>query len=382
MEILWRVVVFFNVFKKAVKYTILGAVALVVLFLLFMYTLVFISGVEYYMKPKQDNKPVILNKNEQGEYRMVVRLGEDAKTLVQRNPNFFRINKYGGYDGLGFLRPRFGYGEQFPSDDISKIRLELLDEDYELALYLNGFQTDIMLANENEPLNVGFLSANLKATYRKWHAEKSTPVYNKIYEIEQSEDLSDEEKDKLINAIEQPFIEQDKKYELESRKNAYQQYQDILAVLKKYGWKPYVHLESPRVFGEDSWKVEQLESLDDQGYANLWEDGFYIDSYEKWQKYVEDDDIFVLFYRKNLLLRLSVDHEYPRLEIETNTSNYLDREDDKWMEKLAVDLPKWQAKRKEAEDALRAKGYTIDESYVDAPLPKEFLEWQKSQTKP
>ena len=64
---------FFNVFKKAVKYTILGAVALVVLFLLFMYTLVFISGVEYYMKPKQDNKPVILNKNEQGEYRMVVR---------------------------------------------------------------------------------------------------------------------------------------------------------------------------------------------------------------------------------------------------------------------------------------------------------------------
>lgn len=370
---------FFNVFKKTVKYTILGAVALVVLFLLFMYTLVFISGVEYYMKPKPDNKPVILNKNDQGEYRMVVRLGEDAKTLVQRNPNFFRINEYDGYDGLGFLRPRFGYSEQFPSDDISKIRLELLDEDYELALYLNGFETDIMLANENEPLNVGFLSANLKATYRKWYAEKSTPVYNKIYEIQQSEDLSDEEKDKLINAIEQPFIEQDKKYELESRKNAYQQYQDILAVLKKYGWKPYVHLESPRVFGEDSWKVEQLESLDDQGYANLWEDGFYIDSYEKWQKYVEDDDIFVLFYRKNLLLRLSVDHKYPRLEIETNTSNYLDREDDKWMEKLAADLPKWQAKRKKAEDILRAKGYTIDESYVDAPLPKEFLEWQQAK---
>lgn len=381
MEILWRVAVFFKIVKKTVKYTILSIIALIVVFLLFMYTLVFISGVEYYMKPKPDNKPLVLNKNDQGEYRMVVRLGEDAKTLVQRNPNFFETNEYDGYDGLGFMRPGFLYSEGFSPDDISKIRLELLDEDYELALSLNGFETDIMLASENEPLNVGFLSANLKATYdHKWYYENSNRIFHKTVEIREAENLSDEEKDKLIDAIEQPFDEQEKKHDMEARKKAYQQYQDILAVLKKYGWKPYVHLESPRVFGEESWKVEQLESLDDQGYANLWADGFYIDSYEKWQKYVEDDDIFVLFYRKNLLLQLSVDHKYPRLEIETNTSNYLDREDDKWMEKLATDLPKWQAKRKEAEDILRAKGYTIDESYVDAPLPKEFLKWQQSQT--
>lgn len=333
------------------------------------------------MKPKQDNTPLVLNKNDQGEYRMVVRLGEDAKTLVQRNPNFFETNEYDGYDGLGFMRPGFLYSEGFSPDDISKIRLELLDEDYELVLSLNGFETDIMLASEKEPLNVGFLSANLKAVGNIHRAVKAKTTFdNKVNEIQDATHLSNEEKAKQIAAITQAFEEQEKYYEIETSKKLYQQYQDILVVLKKYNWKPLIHLESPRVFGEDSWKVEQLESLDDQGYANLWADGFYIDSYEKWQKYVEDDEIFVLFYRKNLLLQLSITDSSPRLEIETNTSNYLDREDDKWMEKLATDLPKWQAKRKEAEDILRAKGYTIDESYVDAPLPKEFLEWQQSQT--
>lgn len=368
--------VIFNVVKKTVKYTVLGVITLIVLFLLLIYILVFISGVEYYMKSKQDNTPVVLNKNEQGEYRMVVRLGEDARTLIQRNPNLFVSREYDGYP-VGFLRPRFSYKE------IPNVRLELLDEDYELALSLNGFETDIMLASEKEPLNVGFLSAHLKETGNIHRAVKASEAFgDKVEEIQNATHLSNEEKTKQIDAITQTFEEQEKRYEIETSKKLYQQYQDILAVLKKYNWKPYAHLQSPRVFGRDSWRVQQDESFRDEDYISVWEDGFYIDSYEKWQKYVEDDDIFVLFYRKNLLLRLSVSDLSPRLEIETNTSKYLNREDDRWMEKLAADIPTWQAQRKEAEDALRAKGYTIDESYVDAPLPKEFLEWQKYQIKP
>ncbi len=361
--------VIFNVVKKTVKYTILGVITLIVLFLLLIYTLVFISGVEYYMKPKQDNTPVVLNKNEQGEYRMVVRLGEDARTLIQRNPNLFVSREYDGYP-VGFLRPRFS------SKEIPNVRLELLDEDYELALSLNGFETDIMLASEKEPLNAGFLSAHLKETGNIHRAVKASEAFSDtVEEIQNATHLSNEEKTKQIDAITQTFEEQEKQYEIETSKKLYQQYQDILAVLKKYNWKPDLYPYSPRIFGQESWVLQG-----DYKYGHLINrDGFYIDSYEKWQKYVEDDNIFVCFYRKNLLLRLSVSDLSPRLEIETNTSHYLNREDDRWMEKLAADIPKWQAERKEAEDILRAKGYTIDESYVDAPLPKEFLEWQQAK---
>ena len=85
--------------------------------------------------------------------------------------------------------------------------------------------------------------------------------------------------------------------------------------------------------------------------------------------------IHAIFYKDNLILDLFLSDTYTDINIETNTASYLYRYDEKtrgekWREYLAADIPKWQAKRKHAEDELKAKGYHIDETYVDAPLPK------------
>lgn len=193
----------------------------------------------------------------------------------------------------------------------------------------------------------------------------------------------------------------------EKNRHLYDQYAEILKRIKLYGWKPYISFGEraggkqdengnyytfahPRVIAKDVWEIERDQTLALMSGKNLVDeiavspDGYYIDSFEKWQRYVnarEDNDpsIFVQFYKGNLILTLSVSNIEPSIEIETNTSHYFFLYDmytrtEKWKEYLATDLPKWQTQRKEAEDILRSKGYTIDESYIDAPLPKEFSE--------
>lgn len=156
----------------------------------------------------------------------------------------------------------------------------------------------------------------------------------------------------------------------------------------------YYTFAHPRVIAKDAWEIERAQQLALMG-GNLADeiavslDGYYIDSFDKWQRYVnvgEDNNpsIYVQFYKGNLILTLGVDDVVPKVTIETNAAHYFYLYDEetrikKWKEYLAADTPKWQAKRKEAEDILRAKGYTIDESYIDAPLSKEFLEWQQAE---
>lgn len=309
---------------------------------------------EYMLK-----NPPVYNKNDKGEYRMVVRLGESSALLQQRNPNLFASAEV--VADLGSHRPVLPFAE------IPKIRLELLDENYERVLDLAEFR-DIVIYGGAEWMGVSDMTIHL-------------------FRIQTCE-----------------FWEQPCTPEMVS-KMRYEQYWQIVGMLKKYGWKPYVPMVGhkdelygyARVFGEESWKIDLQWYLDMERYRNerdfepihqpyaTYPDGYYVDTYDKWQKYAFDRDVFVLFYKNNLLLQLNISGTAPTINIRTNADSFFYRYDEftrteKWKEYLANDIPKWQAKRKEAEDALRAKGYTIDESYVDAPLPKEFLEWQQSQS--
>ncbi len=129
----------------------------------------------------------------------------------------------------------------------------------------------------------------------------------------------------------------------------------------------YYTFAHPRVTAKDAWEIERAQqlaliggNLADEIAVSL--DGYYIDSFDKWQRYVnvgEDNNpsIFVQFYKGNLLLTLGVDSVVPDITIETNTAHYFYLYDEetrikKWKEYLAADTPKWQAKRKEAEDIL------------------------------
>lgn len=195
------------------------------------------------------------------------------------------------------------------------------------------------------------------------------------------------------------------------KRHLYEQYAEILQRLKAYGWRPFIPLAftngggkegtgMPRLLAEQAWDLhhEHNKAFEaDENFEYLFsfslpKDGHYIDSHEKWQKYVNDgslikDDIVVQFYKSNLILRLSISETISDIEIQTNSFYYFfshpDDEEtnrsEKWLEYLTADIPKWQAKHQEAEDILRAKGYTIDDSYEDAPRPKEYYEYVKQR---
>ena len=284
------------------------------------------------MLEMQKNPPTF-NKNSQGEYRFVLKLGESPQVVNQRNPNLFKMDDVGHSSKF--------YHPILPFSEIPKIRVELLGEDYHPVLdFINA--KDIMLVSDASYPELGISDMTL--------------------DFQSATDCDE----KTNNNCTQEAIS----------KRKYHQYAQTIAMLKKFGWKPYIPLIGykdeagyARVTGEISWRLDSS----DRFIVN--KDGYYMDSYEKWQKYVPRNDVFVQFYKDNLILDLVLGDALSYLNITTNNDSYFFRYDEftraeKWREYLAADIPKWQAKRKQAEDELRAKGYHIDETYIDAPLPK------------
>ncbi|UTO05418.1 hypothetical protein NKT77_01820 [Moraxella sp. FZLJ2107] len=326
----------------------------------------------------------------------IIQMKKEGCDLYYKNPKFFDATQ-SGY-GFSFIRPTVPFSEIYDTNII------ILDETGQYAFHWQGF-TDLFLVDEGGELNILYFDGSLPK--RKfgvvndyWDRELAyQELYNKAnYSTDEVEKA---EAQKQIDKINQ-----------EKNRHLYDQYAELLKRVKLYGWKPYVSFGEraggptdengnyytfahPRVIAKDAWEIERAQQLALMNGDNLADeisvslDGYYIDSFDKWQRYVnvrEDNNpgIYVQFYKDNLLLTLNVDNITPSIEIKTNTAHYFYLYDEetrikKWKEYLATDIPKWQAERKEAEDILRAKGYTIDESYVDAPLPKEFLEWQQAK---
>lgn len=142
----------------------------------------------------------------------------------------------------------------------------------------------------------------------------------------------------------------------------YERYIRILDRLKHYGWIPYIPLDSARVLGEESWQPD------------LFNDGYFIDSFEKWQKYAFGNRIGAYFYKDNLILILNISDVNSKVEINTAETHYIlsRREEDRfenWKVYLKQDLVKWKMQRAKEESELKARGITIAEDYVDAALP-------------
>lgn len=260
--------------------------------------------------------------NTQGEYRLTVQLGEPVQQTYQRNPGFFEVGESGF--GPGFMYPLL------PTDEIPKARVDILDEDYKTAFNMSTL-TDIRFVHDsNYPeLGTGHFFTHLPNVAQ--------------CQYENDAETNPECSEEVIS------------------KKLFEQYMEIVKLLKQYNWQPYIDLEYPRLSGEESWQ------------GDFYEDGYYIDTYEKWQQYA-GDEIFVMFYHKNLILQVSVDTTAPVLEMYTNHFEYLFRYDEetrgeRWKEYLARDIPKWSAQRQQRETELKAKGYSIAENYQDAPLP-------------
>ena len=299
--------------------------------------------------------------------QLIFQLNRSEKELYQRNPGIF-ASEESGY-GPGFLRPNVN------DSNIPQINVILLDEHGQYVFHWKGF-TDIRLVQDSNYPELQVSS--FLGTLPDINSEDKTyshDNYQKVYQ----QAMKDKKYQKILD-------EMDEKTNLK----LYTQYREILKILKLYGWKTYIPLVGnnldpsgypntrggyPRILGEDSWRLYKEEL---GNYSNL-PDGYFIDSYEKWNKYVQSrnikNSINTMFYKDNLILDLYLTDTYTNINIETNTASYLYRYDEKtrgekWREYLAADIPKWQAKRKQAEDELKAKGYHIDETYVDAPLPK------------
>ncbi|EPR82778.1 hypothetical protein [Acinetobacter gerneri] len=249
--------------------------------------------------------------NQQGQYEIKVHLGESAQDVYRRNPNMFKVNASGV--GPGFMRP------VLPFKEIEKIKIVLMDTDQQPIFAMDHIK-DLRLVNDDNIPHLG--------------------IDNLLVDTATSgENLND--------------------------KQLYELYAKIRDMLKNYGWQAYIDPEDPRVFGKASWENKSIGL----------KDGFYIDRYEKWQKYIADGNIFVMFKRENLIAKVSVSSVLSDIEIETAAASYLYRYDEKtrvehWREYLQQDIPKWKISREKQETEFRKQGISIDENYIDVQLPK------------
>lgn len=279
---------------------------LVSLFLLLICSLLF------FMSQPMQSKEVspMPSVNAQGQYEINVRMGSPFEEVYQRNPNMFEVSESGL--GPGFMRPELSL------DDIKKTKVKVLGKDFQTVFELDGGAEDIRLVNSSDIPNAGI--SNFLVAF--------------------------------------PIIEGEG-----ADQKLYERYRGILDTLKRYGWTPYVDFYEPRIFGAESWQ------------PGLTHDGYYIDSFEKWNIHADDNRVAVYFYKDNLLLKLVIGELNSVVEINTAETHYIlsRQEEDRfehWKTYLKQDLVKWKVQRAEAETELKVKGFTIDENYIDAPLPK------------
>ncbi len=263
----------------------------------------------------EENMPMIPIKNVRGYYPLTVRLGEDYQSLIQNNPNLLIHNESG--IGPGFIYPNLKF------KDILDIDVTLLNADMNPIFKMNGFQ-DVGLVNDSmgiNHLNLALLTSGANG----------------------------------------------QELDLQTR---YQQYIAVMMVLKKYGWKHFIPKDQPRISGLESWQLMAQENIYNP-------DGYYIDSFEKWQKYIGlIEGPTMSFYKDNLILTFHTFDSSPSLIFDMYTAQflYLYLYDEKnklsqWKAHLVEDVPQWKKERIEIEMDLRKKGFHIDENYIDAPLP-------------
>ena len=244
--------------------------------------------------------------NAQGKYDLTVTLGEPYEDVYRHNPHMFEVSETGF--GPSFMRPVLSFKE------IPKIKTVLLGTNGLPVFEWENF-ADIRLVNDSNIPELGI--HNFLGDFK--------PI---------TEKLDDQQR--------------------------YQLYAKIRSVLITYGWQAFTEPEYPRLFGQASWEI---------GKDKL-NDGFYIDSYEKWQKYCSNSSIFVVFKKGNLIAEVSVSDILSSIEIETAESVFFFAYDENtrvehWKEYLQRDIPKWAKQRAEEEAILKAKGVDIDERYTD-----------------
>lgn len=259
------------------------------------------------MSPQE--KTAMPKPNAQGEYEIKVRMGSPAEEVYQRNPNLFEESESGV--GPGFMRPELSFNQ------LKKTKIKILAKDFQPVLDFEGGAQDIRLVNSADIPNAGISNFLIRF-----------PI------------VEGEDEDQVL----------------------YGRYRQILNRLKHYGWIPYIPPESARVLGEESWQPD------------LFNDGYFIDSFEKWKKYASSNRIGAYFYKDNLILILNISDVNSKVEINTAETHYIlsRQEDDRfehWKTYLKQDLVKWKEQRAEEEAKLKAKGVTIAEDYVDAPIP-------------
>ncbi len=168
----------------------------------------------------------------------------------------------------------------------------------------------------------------------------------------------------------------------EARVKFYAFLQDLL----KQGWERALRYSQPRI--SDRLAMHYKLTEDDMYYL----DPSYEPTLEEWKKLetggMSSSNYWVLHYKSKVFLRINlgvVPHKTdPTLASylmfitirdgeEEGMSYTKEREETKWKETHVDDVKRYLTYRKEAETKVKAKGYTIDESYEDYVIdPKEW----------
>ncbi len=156
--------------------------------------------------------------------------------------------------------------------------------------------------------------------------------------------------------------------------------QKTFAILKRIvqaGWKPFIDRGDPRLRGRDNLdyvlKTSIASSLDPT-YEPTLKEWMLIESQSTWYFYADHVYLGVSFTREHTLtdpdkpgaylINFNLVNESEHFRAHVNPH---DRK--RWKELLSAELRKLAPMRIEAETAMRAKGFKIDETYQDPPAP-------------
>lgn len=149
--------------------------------------------------------------------------------------------------------------------------------------------------------------------------------------------------------------------------------------ISKNGWKVVIPRSMPRIRGKDM-SDYQLNT----GHITTL-DLNYVPSLEEWMRY--EDLTTWAFYANHVFLQVQITREHTLIDpskpgaylLSTNLESerqhfrsYVNgRDRARWSELLTSEVTKMAQQRAKMESEFRSKGVTIDETYIDPPLPDE-----------
>jgi hypothetical protein len=254
----------------------------------------------------------------ESDYTIKVRMGESTDLLINQNPKLF--SQYQSGTSVGFIRPNVDMNEE------KKIKIIFFDKNENQSLKLESIENLLFVSDSN---------------YKKYGITDIS--------LEIPVDDASEIKDKKV----------------------YLAFEKLIKNLNLSGWKVFYYHGDPRIFGEESFK---LNLLNDRGSL----DGYYLDNYEAWMKYSEILEINSLEFYNNgnyltVSFRTGIDHYIIDMKFASTFSNYFYRYDEdirdkEWATLLKNDLSKWQNERKLTEKKLKSEQYIINENYKDPEI--------------